>query len=74
MLAVLYDFDADRVIILGDLLDCSELSRYLMVQEFQETFQPALDYTYKLLAKVRSIIGPKVEIVYIPGNHERRVS
>jgi hypothetical protein len=62
------------VVILGDFLDLAPLSRYLQVAEFQLTLQPALNYAHSLLVEIRETVGPNCEIVYIPGNHERRLS
>lgn len=73
-LQMLRAFRADRVVILGDLLDLAGLSRWLQLAEFQHTLQPALQYTYMLLAKIRGIVGPNVKIDYLAGNHERRMS
>ena len=73
-LQMLHAFRPDRVVILGDLIDLAGLSRWLQLAEFQHTLQPAIQYTYMLLAKMRAIVGPKCEIDYIAGNHERRFS
>jgi hypothetical protein len=73
-LQMLHSFRADRVVILGDLLDLAGLSRWLQLAEFQHTLQPALQYTYILLAKIRSIVGANCVIDYLAGNHERRMS
>lgn len=72
-LQALQDVHPQKVVILGDLLDCSEISRYLQVPEFQKTLQPAIQYAYEFLLQVRRIVGPKCEIIFIPGNHERRI-
>ena len=73
-LQMLHAFRADRVVILGDLIDLAGLSRWLQLAEFQHTLQPSLQYTYMLLARMRSIVGPNVKIDYLAGNHERRMS
>jgi hypothetical protein len=73
-LQMLHAFRPDRVVILGDLIDLAGLSRWFQLAEFQHTLQPAIQYTYMLLAKMRAIVGPKCEIDYIAGNHERRFS
>lgn len=73
-LQMLRDFRPTRVVILGDLIDLPMLSRWLQLPEFQHTLQPALNYTYLLLANIRSIVGEDCKIDYLAGNHERRMA
>lgn len=73
-LQMLRAFRPTRVVILGDLIDLAMLSRWLQVAEFQHTLQPAIQYTYILLATIRSIVGEGTKIDYLAGNHERRVA
>jgi hypothetical protein len=74
MLQMLRDYKPDHVVILGDFLDLASLSKYLQVAEFQLTLQPSIDYGYKLLAQIRSIVGPNCKIDALAGNHERRMA
>jgi hypothetical protein len=67
-------YKPSEIVILGDFLDLAPLSRYLQVAEFQMTLQPALNYAHSLLLQIRCIVGPDCKIVYLPGNHERRLS
>jgi metallophosphoesterase superfamily enzyme len=59
----------------GDLVDFSEMSRYLQVEEFFRTTQPALDAAYAWLAKLEAVAGKrKIRTRFVAGNHEKRLS
>lgn len=73
-LQMLADYRPDEVIIIGDLLDIASLSRYLQLPEFQLTLQPSIEFVYRFLATIRKIVGPGCKIVYLEGNHERRLN
>ena len=67
-------YQPDVVVIDGDLIDMASHSKYLQLPEFQLTYQPSINFTTRLLGTIRSIVGAKCKIVYVPGNHERRAS
>jgi hypothetical protein len=67
-------YQPDIVVIDGDLIDMASHSKYLQLPEFQLTYQPSINFTTRLLGTIRSIVGKKCKIVYVPGNHERRAA
>ncbi len=73
-LQMLKAFRADEVIILGDFLDLTELSKWPQYAEFSHTTQPAINFGYLLLSHIRSIVGPTAPIKFLAGNHERRMA
>lgn len=73
-LQMLADFEANEVVILGDFLDLPAMSRWLQLPEFQLTTQPSIYFAYQVLARIRSIVGPDATMVFIDGNHERRMA
>lgn len=75
VLQLLEDIRPTQVGYLGDLLDLPEQSKYIQLEEFWRTTQPALDEAYKFLATVQEITkqSRKAETFFISGNHERRL-
>ncbi len=67
-------YQPDVVVIDGDLIDMASHSKYLQLPEFQLTYQPSINFTTRLIGNIRSIVGPKCIIKYVPGNHERRAA
>jgi len=61
----------DRIIIAGDLVDCSELSRFRKNPITQESFQNEISFANEYLARIRKIC-PNARIDYVEGNHEFR--
>ena len=59
---------------IGDLLDFSEMSRYLQVEEFFRTTQPAIDAAYLWMARCLAVSPKTKKKRLVPGNHERRLS
>jgi hypothetical protein len=70
---ILTEFHPDEIVVLGDFLDLASMSRWLQVAEFQLTLQPAIQYGFNLLSSIRKQ-APEAKIVYLAGNHERRLS
>lgn len=65
-------YQPDEVILLGDLLDFTEASKYEKKPEFYFTLQPAINEFAYILTLVRNIV-PKAKIVLMRGNHETRI-
>lgn len=62
----------DLIILLGDLLDLTEMGRYEQEETFQLGTQLALDRAHEWLATLRATF-PGSEIRLIEGNHDRRL-
>lgn len=73
-LQILAYYRPDKVVIIGDFLDFPELGRYRKEPAFAFTLNPSIAYATELLAKIRATVGPHCEIIYIPGNHEARLT
>lgn len=69
---VVADLQPDKIVWLGDYLDLPMFGRFEQSEEYAQTAQLAVNYGYKLLAKLRATC-PKAEIVVIEGNHDRRI-
>lgn len=67
-------FRPHRIVIIGDALDFAELSRYRQDPTFALTMQPAINFLYAYLVRVREIVGAGCRISYIAGNHEARLN
>ena len=67
-------FKPHRIIILGDALDFAELSKYRQDPTFALTMQPAIDFLYSYLVRIRHIVGKQCQISYCAGNHEARLN
>lgn len=68
----LADFQPKRVVLLGDILDCYSISRFLKDPSRSRNLQEEIDIFYKYMKMLRKIL-PNTEIVYILGNHEARL-
>jgi predicted phosphodiesterase len=63
----------DTIVLLGDMLDlCDQSIKYSRSPEFQQTTQQTLDDFALTLSRLRSG-HPESEIVYLEGNHEKRL-
>ena len=61
----------NRIILLGDMLDLPDWStHYVRSPEFYFTTQPSLDWLASWIAELRPYCN---EMVYIEGNHEKRM-
>lgn len=70
----------DQVVILGDLLDAQRVSSHPQRFEIMNPVKPRsmdfheeVDYTIEKILKPLRKAKPKTPIMFIPGNHERRV-
>lgn len=72
-LQVLEVVQPHTVVLLGDNLDLPAFGKYQQHPAFQLTTQMTLNYMHELLAKIREICGPDTEIVWLEGNHEKRL-
>lgn len=61
-----------HIVILGDLLDCYDLSKFIKDPSRRETFQDELDMGKDFLSNLRERF-PDAEIHFIEGNHEQRI-
>ena len=61
-----------KLVLLGDVLDCHAISTHNKIAYWRDNFEEELLQGYEYLKKLRKTCGPKTEIVYIQGNHERR--
>jgi transcription elongation factor Elf1 len=59
----------DEIIIIGDMLDVTEASKFTKKPEFYFTMQPAINELGWIIGKIRSIC-PEAKVVYHQGNHE----
>lgn len=71
-LAVLRRVDPHQVVIIGDFIDFAEFGTYEQEPGFALTVQPAIDRATLLLAEIRCA-APHARIVFIEGNHDRRL-
>lgn len=71
-LQIIKDVQPDLVLCLGDFLDLPMFGSYEQSPEFAQTAQMAIDYGFRFLAQIRSIV-PNAKIVVIEGNHDRRM-
>jgi predicted phosphodiesterase len=72
--------DYDQLVILGDLIDGQRISSHSQRFEIMNPVKPKsmdfheeVDYTIKHILKPLRKAQPKIPILFIPGNHERRV-
>jgi hypothetical protein len=54
----------------GDIMDFSEFSKYIQVEQFFRTTQAGLDRAHTYLCDIRSIVGPDAPIRLVDGNHD----
>ena len=68
---IIKEIKPDRVIMLGDMLDLPDWStHYVRSPEFYFTTQPSLDWLASWIKELRPYCK---EMVYIEGNHEKRM-
>ena len=73
-LQIVADLQPDQLGYVGDFLDLPEMSRWLQVEEFWRTTQPAIDEGYKILAQFEAAAGVnKLPTQFLSGNHDRRL-
>ena len=70
--AWLEDHQPDRILLLGDLLDFDQVSRYARNDLHTATMQDTLDQGYEVLRDYRAA-APDADIVCLAGNHEERL-
>ena len=70
--AWLTDHQPDRILLLGDLLDFDQVSRYARNDLHTATMQETLDQGYEVLRDYRAA-APDADIVCLAGNHEERL-
>lgn len=58
------------IIIGGDLIDCKSISSFPSLEE--TTIETEIAATIEFISAMRKIVGDKVEIIIIEGNHEAR--
>lgn len=63
-----------KVIILGDTVDFPGLGRYRKEPAFAQLMNATIAYITNLIARIRAIVGWDCEIIFIPGNHEARLT
>ncbi len=62
----------DEIVILGDMLDMTEASKYQQKPEFFNTLQPSINFLGAYLLEIRKL-APNAKIVFLQGNHEQRI-
>jgi len=73
-LKLIEEVKPDTVVLLGDMLDMAEWTlKYQRKPQMFYTTQATLIELHWWLAKIRKIV-PNAEIVYIEGNHEKRLT
>lgn len=72
VLQMLEDVTFDNIVILGDMLDLTEASKYIQRPEFHMTMQPSINDLGKFLVNIRQL-APQARIAYMCGNHEERL-
>lgn len=66
------DYCPEYIILLGDIVDCYSLSRFDKEPRRILSLQKEFDLANEFLAKLKQV-SPKSQIIYIEGNHERRL-
>lgn len=61
----------DQTVVMGDIIDLAQQSRWAQEAGFARTTQPAIDRTTLLAAQIRSATDGK--IIFIEGNHDKRM-
>jgi hypothetical protein len=72
-LQVIKEFEPDKIINLGDLLDFPQFGRYAQEPGFALTTQDTLEEGHRFLAEQRAN-APDAEIVVLEGNHDLRLA
>lgn len=62
-----------HLFLVGDILDCAQVSRYDQDPKRLLDFQKDLDQGKIILAAFRQAVGPEANILYFEGNHETRL-
>lgn len=62
-----------KLVIFGDFLDFPEFGTYEQEAGFALTVQPAIDRATVLLGEIRAAAGPDCQVIFIEGNHDRRL-
>lgn len=73
IISIAEDIGVDRIIINGDLADFYNISRYAKNPDVQATLEDELFSVQEFLIDLRKRF-PKIEIMYIFGNHEQRLN
>ena len=73
VLDILEDTKLDRLILNGDILDFYSVSRYQKSPDIQVKLEVELDCGLEFIQSLRKRF-PKLEIVYLFGNHEARLN
>lgn len=71
-LSFISKFKPKYIILLGDIVDCYSLSRFDKDPSRILSLQKEFDYANSFIKELRSI-APYSKIIYIEGNHERRL-
>lgn len=72
MLAFIQSNPLDEIVLAGDIMDFTEFSdKFTRYPEYYFLTQKAIEYTARLLGRLRSVSNAK--IVWIEGNHEHRL-
>jgi len=66
------DLQPSHVILNGDLLDCTDLGKYLTTPEVQHRIQESLIIVAQFIGELREVC-PDSKIIYLEGNHEDRL-
>lgn len=66
----LHYFKPDKLFLMGDLLDCYSLSKYLKTPKRIATLQDELDIAEGLINQIYRVVK---DIVFFEGNHEERI-
>jgi predicted phosphodiesterase len=72
VLAFIKDYEPDRIVFLGDVIDAYPVSRFSKDPSRRETMQDEFDSGHGVLREAR-LAAPDALIDYTPGNHEKRV-
>lgn len=70
-LQAMKDLQPDSVVLLGDIIDCYEVSKYSKNPLREHNLKYELDQTKKFLRELRKIV-PDSNIYFLRGNHEDR--
>jgi predicted phosphodiesterase len=69
--SIIRDIKPDKIVLLGDMLDLPDWStHYIIKPEFTYTTQASIDYLASWIYNIRPYCK---EMVYIEGNHEKRM-
>lgn len=71
-LQIVKDINPTDIVVLGDFMDLPTHGRFEMTEEYAHTMNLSLAYGHRMLATLRAL-APKANIVYLEGNHEKRL-